>query len=153
MSKVLDKLHIDLIEAQKAKNELNVSVLRFLLSAVKNREIELRPSGFEMTDEEVVGVIGKQIKQHNESVVEYGKAGRSDLVERETAEMGVLKSYMPEQMGEDEIKGLVDGAIAESGAKEPKDMGKVMAILMPKVKGKADSSMVSEIVKSKLQAS
>jgi len=99
----------------------------------------------------VIGVIGKQIKQHTESVVEYGKAGRQDLVDREAAEMGVLKSYMPEQLGEAEIEALVDGAITQSGAKEIKDMGRVMAILMPKVKGKADSSIVSNLVKSQLE--
>lgn len=150
MTSLTQQLQTDLIEAQKAKDALKVSVLRFLLSAVKNREIELRPLNKEMDDNEVIGVISKQVKQRAESIVEFEKGGRKDLVDKETAELAILKSYLPSQLSEEVLK-IVQEAVTQAGAKSPSDMGKVMAILMPKVKGKADGSLVSRLVKEEIQ--
>ncbi len=147
---LLTTIQNDLVAAQKNKEELKVSTLRFLLSSVKNREIELRPAGKTLDDEEVLSVISKQIKQRRESIVEFEKGNRPDLVEKETAELKILESYLPEQFAEEEVKKLVEEAINESGAASIADMGKVMALLMPKVKGKADGSLVSRLVKDKL---
>lgn len=151
MTSLTQQLQTDLIEAQKAKDALKVSVLRFLLSAVKNREIELRPLNKEMDDNEVIGVISKQVKQRAESIVEFEKGGRKDLVDKETAELAILKSYLPSQLSEEEVLKIVQEAVTQAGAKSPSDMGKVMAILMPKVKGKADGSLVSRLVKEEIQ--
>ena len=150
MSSLLEKIKSDLTAAQKERDELLVSTLRYFLSAVKDREIELRPQGREIDDVEVVSLIEKQIKQRKESIAEFEKAQRQDLVEKETKEMGILSAYMPAQMSEEEVQKLVDEAIFQSGAKAQSDMGKVMALLMPQTKGKADGAMVSRMVKEKL---
>jgi len=150
MSSLLEKIKSDLTAAQKERDELLVSTLRYFLSAVKDREIELRPQGKEIDDVEVVSLIEKQIKQRKESIAEFEKAQRQDLVEKETKEMGILSAYMPAQMSEEEVQKLVDEAIFQSGAKAQSDMGKVMALLMPQTKGKADGAMVSRMVKEKL---
>ena len=150
MSSLLEKIKTDLTAAQKERDELLVSTLRYFLSAVKDREIELRPQGKEIDDVEVVSLIEKQIKQRKESIAEFEKAQRQDLVEKETKEMGILSAYMPAQMSEEEVQKLVDEAIFQSGAKAQSDMGKVMALLMPQTKGKADGAMVSRMVKEKL---
>ena len=150
MSSLLEKIKTDLTAAQKERDELLVSTLRYFLSAVKDREIELRPQGKEIDDVEVVSLIEKQIKQRKESIAEFEKAQRQDLVEKETKEMGILSAYMPAQMSEEEVQKLVDEAVSQSGATTQSDMGKVMAELMPKIKGKADSGLVSRIVKESL---
>ncbi len=150
MSVLLDKIQKDLIEAQKQREELKVSTLRFLLSAVKNREIELRPLNKEMNDDEVVAVISRQIKQRKESIVEFEKGNRKDLAEKEQKEIDILVLYLPAQLSEEEVRKLVLEAVSESGAKSASEMGKVMAILMPKVKGKADGALVSKMVKDAL---
>ncbi len=153
MSVLLDKIQKDLIEAQKQREELKISTLRFLLAAVKNREIELRPLKKELNDDEVVAVISRQIKQREESIVEFEKGNRKDLAEKEQKEIDILVLYLPAQLSEEEVKKLVLEAVSESGAKSASEMGKVMAILMPKVKGKADGSMVSKLVKDALAIS
>ena len=150
MSSLLEKIKSDLTAAQKERDELLVSTLRYFLSAVKDREIELRPQGREIDDVEVVSLIEKQIKQRKESIAEFEKAQRQDLVEKETKEMGILSAYMPAQMSEEEVQKLVDEAVSQSGATTQSDMGKVMALLMPQTKGKADGAMVSRMVKEKL---
>lgn len=155
----------DLKEAVKNREELKSSVLRLLLAAIFNKEKEKRYklskekpelSGEELeeesqlNDEEVIDVISSEAKKRKESIVEFGKGKRMDLVEKEKKELEILEKYLPEQMSEEEIKKLVKEAIEKTGAKEMKDMGKVMAELMPKVKGKADGSLVSRIVKDLL---
>ena len=149
MPTLIEKIQNDLTDAQKKKSELNVSTLRFLLSAVKNREIELRPLGKDISDIEVLPVIAKQAKQRKESIVEFQKAGRKDLVEKETAELSILESYLPAQLSEDEVRVLVDEAVSQTEASSISDVGKVMALLMPKVRGKVDGSLVSRLVKER----
>ncbi len=149
-SLLFEKLQSNLIESLKAKEELKASTLRYLISAIKNRIIELRPLNKELDDDEVIALISKQIKQRKESIAEFEKGGRKDLADKEQAELKILEAYLPQQMTEEEVKVLVDSAVAESGAKMASDMGKVMAILVPKTKGKADGALVSRLVKEKL---
>jgi uncharacterized protein YqeY len=145
-----EKIQKDLIEAQKAKNELRVSTLRLLISAIKNFEIAKSGTSYQASDEEIVVVIGKEIKQRKESIEQFKAGGRADLVEKETKELEILQDYLPEQMSEEEVRGLVDTKIKELGAASFSDMGKVMGALSAELKGKADLGLVSQIVKERL---
>lgn len=144
------KLQEELRQSTLAKNELKTSVLRLLLSAVNYYEIQKGGAGYEATDEDVAAVIQKEVKQRRESIEQFKAGGRQDLVDKETKELEILQSYLPEQMSEDEIRTLVKQTIQKTGATSISDMGKVMGALMPKVKGKADGSLVSRIVKEEL---
>ena len=147
---MIDQLQKDLVEAQKAKDELKVSTLRLLLGAVKNFAIAKESASYNPSDEEIVSVIQKEIKQRKESIESYKSGNRQDLADKEGKELEILQAYLPEQMSEEEARKLVDQAISETGASSMQDMGKVMGNLMPKVKGKADGSFVNQIVKEKL---
>ena len=103
-----------------------------------------------VTDEEVEAVLSRQVKTRRESITAFRDAGRDDLAAKEQAEIDVLQPYLPEQLGEDEVRALVDEVIASTGASSPKDMGRVMGALMPKVKGRADGKLVSGIVNAEL---
>ncbi len=149
------RIKLDLKSAMFAKKELEVSVLRQLLAAVLNKEKEKRFKSKEekeayLTDEEFMEVILSEAKKRREAIDLFTKGGRADLAEKEKRELEILGKYMPEQMTAEEIKKLVMEAISKVGAKEMKDMGKVMAELMPKVKGKADGNLVGSIVKESL---
>ena len=144
-----DRIPEDLKSALKNQNTLELTVLRMLQSAIKNREIENNKQ--ELSDEEVISVIGTEIKKRREAAKEYEKVGRPDAAGEEMAEAEILMKYMPEQMGEDEIRSAVNEAIAEAGAGSLRDMGKVMKVVMPKVKGKADGALVNKIVKEELE--
>jgi len=155
----------NLKEAVKNREELKSSVLRLLLSAIFNKEKEKRYklskekpelSGEELeeesqlNDEEVIEVISSEVKKRKESILEFEKGKREDLVEKEKKELDILQKYLPEQLSEEELQKLAKEAIDKTGAKEIKDMGKVMQEVMPKVKGKADGTLVSKIVKELL---
>lgn len=144
------KVQDDLKSAMLAKDERRTSVLRLLLSAIGYYEIEKGGAGYEATDENVLAVITKEAKQRRDSIEQFKAANRQELVDKESKELELLSSYLPEQMSKDEIRSLVQDAISQTGAKTMQDMGKVMGILMPKVKGKADGGVVSKIVKEKL---
>lgn len=144
------KLQQELKESMLAKNELKTSVLRLLLSAINYYEINKGGAGYEATDEDVMTVIQKEIKQRNDSIEQFKQAERQELVDKETKELEILKTYMPEQMDEASLKSLISQTIQEIGAKSMQDMGKVMSSLMPKLKGKADMGVVSKVVKEKL---
>ena len=131
----------------RARDAARLSALRLLAAAIKQREVDER---VELGDAEVLAVIEKMMKQRRESIAQYEKAGRSDLVANESFEMGVLTAYLPQQMGDDEIAQAIAAAVAESGASGIKDMGKVMAILKPKLAGKADMAKVSGLLKTRL---
>lgn len=146
------QLKDELKQSMLAKNELKTSVLRMLLSAINYYEINKGVAGYEATDEDVLTVIQKEAKQRKDSIEQFGKAGRQELVDKETKELEMLQKYLPEQMGEDEIRKLVKEAILQTGATSSADMGKVMGSLMPKTRGKADGGLVSQIVKEKLQS-
>src|SRR3990167_1195245 len=147
MSNLLNKLNQDLVEAQKAQDELRVSTLRFLLSAVKNAQIA---KGKELTDDEVTVQIQKDAKKHKESIDAFEKANRKELAQKETKELAVLNAYLPKQMNEDEIKKIVEEVISQTGASSMSDLGRVMGQVMAKVGGQADGAMVSQIVREKL---
>ncbi len=131
------------------KDADKLSTLRMLKSSIQYAEIN-KGAGYQATDEDVLDVIGKEVKKRRESMDLYEKGGRPELADKEKKELEVLLGYMPEQMGEDEVTKLVADAIAQSGATTMQEMGKVMGILMPQVKGKADSTMVSNLVRAKL---
>jgi len=144
------QLKDELKQSMLAKDAEKTSVLRMLISAVGYAEIQKGGAGYEATDEEVMSVIQKEAKQHKDSIEQYKSAGRDDLVGKEEQELAMLKKYLPEEMGEEEIKKLVAEAITKTGATSPAEMGKVMAALMPHVKGKADGGLVSKLVKEAL---
>lgn len=146
------QLQNELKQSMIARDELKTSVLRMLLSAITYYEINKGGAGYEATDEDVLTVINKEVKQRKDSIEQFEKAGRQDLADREKKELALLSVYLPEQMTEEEIRGVVKDAISEVGATSPADFGKVMTLLMPKVKGKADGSVVSRIVKEELTA-
>lgn len=144
------QLKDELKQSMLARNELKTSVLRMLLSAINYYEIQKGGAGYEATDEDVMAVIQKEAKQRKDSIEQFGKAGRQELVDKETAELKLLEVYLPQQMGEDEIRKLVKEAISQTGATSIADIGKIMGSLMPKTKGKADGGLVSKIVKEEL---
>jgi len=151
MSETLEQIRSELKEAQKAQDSFKVGTLRYILSAIHNAEIE-KGKGETLTEEELVTILQKQAKQRRESIEAYEKGGRADLAEKEQKELGIIESYLPEQMGEEEITKLVEEAISATGASSLQDMGKVMGVLMPKIEGKADGSLVSRLVKENLSA-
>jgi len=144
---LLDKLNDDLKTALKAKQEIKVSTIRQIKTTITNTEIK---KGKTLTDEEIGEVIFSIAKSHNESIESFKKGNRPDLVEKEEAELQILKQYMPEQLSDEEIKKIAEEAIKELGSVTMKDMGKIMGKVMPKVKGKADGNKVNAIVKEAL---
>jgi uncharacterized protein YqeY len=134
-------------QAMRDKAAARLSTIRMLLAAIKQREIDERIT---LDDAQVLNVIEKMIKQRRESIVQFEKGARPDLVANEQAELDLLLTYMPAQMGDDEIASAVDAALAQTGAKTPADMGKVMALLKPQLAGRADMGKVSALIKSKL---
>jgi uncharacterized protein YqeY len=134
-------------EAMKAKDSVALDAVRAIKSAVKLAEIE---AGKELAEEDVHSVIQKAIKQRKDSIEQFKSGGRTDLVATEEAQVAVLSKFLPAQLSEAEIEALVAEAVAATGAAGPKDMGKVMGALMPKVKGKADGGLVNRVVKAKL---
>lgn len=139
----------DLKESMLAKDELKTSVLRMLVSAIGYFEIE-KGAGYQATEEDVATVVGREIKKRKESIEMYKQGGRQELADKEQKELEILQAFLPEQMGEDEVRNLVNQAISQTGASSMQDMGKVMGVLMPQVKGRADGSLVSNIVKEEL---
>jgi uncharacterized protein YqeY len=134
-------------DAMKAKDSVSLDSIRAIKSVVKLAEIE---GGKELSEEEVHAVIQKAVKQRRDSIAQFIAGGRQDLVANEEAQIKVLEKFLPAQLSEAEVTQLVDEAVAATGASGPKDMGKVMGALMPKVKGKADGGMVNRLVKAKL---
>ena len=141
------KLQEELKQSMLARNELKTSVLRLLLSAINYYEIQKGGAGYQASEEDVLSVMQNQAKQRRDSIEQFKIAGRQELVDKETKELEILSTYLPEQMGEEEITKLVKEAISQTGATSMADMGKLMGALMPKVKGKADGNLVSSIVK------
>ena len=144
---VKQELDAALKDAMKAKDSVALDAVRAIKSAIKLAEIE---AGKELADEDVHAVIQKAVKQRKDSIEQFTTGGRQDLVAVEEAQVVVLTRFLPAQLGEAEVAKLVDEAVAATGAAGPKDMGKVMGALMPKVKGKADGGLVNRLVKAKL---
>jgi uncharacterized protein YqeY len=156
----------DLKTAMKAGGDFEIDVLRMLLSVLHNKEIEkrgkprsesesalLRGKGQEpaLTNEEVIEVLSREVKKRNEAADLYAKGNRRDLSEKEIREAEIIKKYLPEQLSEEEIEKIVKAAIEKTGAKDVKDFGKAMADAMKELKGKADASVVSKLIKEKIE--
>ena len=140
----------DMKTAMRAKDARRLSAIRLLLAAIKQREVDERK---DMSDAEVMSVIEKMIKQRRDSIEQFQRGGRQDLVGIELFELSVLQAYMPQALSEGEVVAAVAAAIQSSGAKGMADMGKVMAVLKPQLAGRADMGKVSALVKAKLSAS
>lgn len=147
------RLHNDMTAALKARDELRKSTLRMALTAITKAEVSGKEAR-ELSDAEIIDVLGAEAKKRRESVIAYREAGRAELAEKEQAEADILAEYLPEQLTADEIAALVTETIAQTGAAElgPRGIGKVMGALQPKVKGKADGGAVSAEVKRQLGA-
>jgi uncharacterized protein len=131
-------------DAMRARDERRTTTLRMALSAAHNERIA---RGRELSDDEVVAVVGREVKQRRESIAVYRGAGREDRADAEEAEVAILSEFLPEQLGDAEIESLARAAIAESGATGPSDMGRVMGRIAPQTKGRADGRAVSEVVR------
>ena len=141
------RVNEDMKAAMRAKDAARLSAVRLLLAAMKQKEVDER---VELADADVLGIIEKMVKQRRESIAQYEKAARQDLADQEKFEIGVLQAYLPQQMGAAEVAQAIAAAVAESGASGVKDMGKVMALLKPRLAGRADMGKVSGQVKAKL---
>lgn len=142
-----EKLQQEMKDALKSGNSQKRTLLGMVLAVIKNKEIEKRS---ELGENDIIAIISSEIKKRKDSVEQYEKGGRPELAEGERKEAEMLMAYMPEQMSEDEIRTEVKKAISEAGAKDMKEMGKVIGAVMAKVKGKADGQMVSRLVKEEL---
>ena len=143
-----DRIEEELKSALKSGNAIKVSTLRMLKADIMNEAIKLeKPS---LKDSEILVVIGKQIKRHQDSIEQFEKGKRQDLAEKEKSELGILKGYMPEELPDAEVEKIIKDAISETGASSQKDMGRVMKVVMEKTRGRADSKKVSETVKNLL---
>lgn len=142
------RLNEDMKQAMKSQNKFKLSTIRMIRSAVKNVEIDLKRT---LNDDEVLDILSREIKQRKDALQEFEKANRVDLADNVKAEIDILSEYLPAQLSEEEIKAIVQGTIQETGTSSKSDMGKVMAALMPKVKGRADGKLVNAIVQQYLQ--
>ena len=141
------KITDDMKAAMKAREAERLSAIRLILAAIKQIEVDERK---DLSDPEVISVIERMIKQRRDSIAQFQAAGRKDLVDRETFELGLLSSYLPKQLSDDEIASEITAVFAQTGAQGPSDMGKVMGLLKGKLAGRADMGKVSALVKAKL---
>jgi uncharacterized protein YqeY len=142
-----DRINDDMKAAMRARETERLGTIRLLLAAIKQREVDER---IVLDDAAITAVIDKMIKQRKDSISQFEAAGRTDLVEKESAELTILSAYMPEQLSDAEIATEVQAAVAQTGAAGPQDMGKVMGVLKPKLAGRADMTAVSGLVKAAL---
>jgi uncharacterized protein YqeY len=142
-----DRIQQDVKDAMRAKEKARLGAIRLITAAIKQREVDER---IELDDAQITAVLDKMAKQRRESISQFEKAGRDDLIAQEVMELDIIQSYLPEQLGEDEINALIDNAIQATGAISIKDMGKVMGQLKPKLQGRADMGAVSALIKARL---
>ena len=145
--KMRERIMNDIKEAMKSQNKERLAVLRMVKGAIQLEEISKKQ---ELNDNDIIAVVSKQIKTRRESITEFVKGNRNDLVEKTKSEISILEEYMPEQLSEEEIIKTIDEVINEVNPQAPSDMGKVMGIVTPKLKGRADMSLVSKMVKEKI---
>ena len=147
---IKDLLTEDMKQAMKDKEsgKLRLSVIRMARANIKNIEIDEKR---ELNDDEVLAVLVKEVKMRQDSLEEFAKAGRDELVEQAKQEIAILRKYLPEQLSDEELRAFVEEAVAETGAAGPKDMGKVMAALMPKTRGRADGKRINTMVRELLK--
>ena len=137
----------DVKDAMRARDKPRLATIRLITAAIKQREVDER---IELDDTQVLVVLDKMCKQRRESISQFEQAGRDDLAAQEKAELALIQEYLPEQLGEAEINGLIDAAMEQTGAASMKDMGKVMGQLKPKLQGRADIGAVSAMIKARL---
>jgi len=147
MSEIKDSVLADIKAFMKSGDKARLGVLRLISSAVKQREVDER---VDTDDAAMIAILDKMAKQRRESIEQFTAANRTDLADAEVIELDIIKTYLPAQLSENEIKTMIDKAVADTGAASIRDMGKVMGILKPELQGKADMSAVSSLVKSKL---
>ncbi|WP_339146939.1 MULTISPECIES: GatB/YqeY domain-containing protein [unclassified Sutcliffiella] len=144
---LLERLNTDIKQAMKDKDKEKLSVLRMVKSSIQNESIK---HGRDLSEEEELTVLSRELKQRKDSLQEFDKAGREDLVHKLQGEIAIVEHYMPKQLSEEELSAIVQQTIADVNASSKADMGKVMGALMPKVKGKADGSLVNKLVQQHL---
>ena len=144
------RLNDDVKDAMRSKDKPRLGVLRLITAAIKQREVDER---IELDDTDITVILDKMSKQRRESIIQFEQAGRQDLADQEIFELDLIKTYLPEQLSDDEILALVQEAISASDASEMKDMDKVMGILKPKLQGRADMGNVSGLIKKQLSGS
>lgn len=142
-----EQIQEDMKTALRAQEKQRLGAIRLIIAAIKQREIDERIS---LDDTQVIAVLEKMIKQRRDSHSQYAQAGRQDLADQEAFEIQVIQAYMPQPLSEAELGELIEAAVAESGASSPKDMGKVMGILKPRIQGRADMQVISTKVKQRL---
>jgi hypothetical protein len=143
-----ETLDSDYVVAMKAKDKLRVSTIRLMLAEIKNEEIAKRDK---LDEEELLGIVAREARKRRESIAEFEKGGRQDLVDKEKRELTLIEAYLPEQLTEEEVRSMVDETIEEVGAASAADLGKVMGKLMPRLKGKFDGKKANQIVREALE--
>jgi len=143
-----ERLNEDMKQAMRSKDKFKLSTIRMIRATIMNQEIDLKRT---LDDAEVLDILSREIKQRKDSLQDFKKAGRDDLAETVEAEIVIVAEYLPAQLAEEEVKAIVQQTIQETGASSKADMGKVMAALMPKVKGRADGKLVNQVVQQYLQ--
>jgi len=146
-----ERIQADLTAAMKARDRATTGTLRLVLAAIRNLRVTEGRSG-EVTDAETLELLTREAKRRTEAAQAYDRAGRDDLAEAERGELAILRRYLPQQLGDDELAGIVDAAVAETGASSPADLGRVMSAVMPKVRGRADGKAVNALVRERLGA-
>ena len=143
-----DRITEDVKDAMRARDKPRLATLRLITAAIKQQEVDER---IELDDTQLLSLLDKMCKQRRESISQFEKAARDDLIAQEVSELDIIQGYLPEQLGDDEIAALIEAAMADTGASSIKDMGKVMGQLKPKIQGRADMGAVSALIKSRLQ--
>lgn len=146
---IKDRIQQDMKDAMRARDKARLATIRLIMAAIKQREVDER---IELDDTQVITVLDKMIKQRRESISQFEKAGRDDLIAQEQEEITIIAPYLPTALSEDEIRQLIDAAMQSTGASTVKDMGKVMAELKPKLAGRADMGAVSALLRARLGA-
>jgi hypothetical protein len=145
-----DQLQADLKDAMRAKDKVRLRTIRSLRTALTEKEIELRSSSETVSEEDALRVVQKQAKQRRDAIEQYEEAGRADLAQKEQDELEIIESYLPEQLGDDEIRKVLHEIIAATGAASPRDMGKVMGAAMKRLRGRADGRRINELARDLL---
>jgi len=149
MADIKSKISDDVKAAMRSKDKERLGALRLIQAAFKQKEVDER---IELSDEQVIVILDKMAKQHRDSIDQFQKADRNDLVEIEQFELNIIDAYLPAKLSDEEISALIEGAISKSGAESIKDMGKVMGMLKGELQGRADMGKVSGLIKAKLSA-
>jgi uncharacterized protein YqeY len=147
MPSLKERIQEDVKDAMRARDKDRLAAIRLITAAIKQREVDER---IELDDAQVTAVLDRMARQRRESITQFEKAGRDDLIARENAELEIIRDYLPEQLTEDELQLLIDEALEQTRASTIKDMGKVMGLLKPRLQGRTDMAAVSAMIKSRL---